>query len=438
MKRIFVWIGIVTAGLGLQAQNTEILETARKHAKTLAAPEMAGRGYQEDGHLLAAQYIAGQFESFGLKPVPGIGNGEFPWFQQFSFATQLVEDLSLELNGVEMVEGEDFIAMSGSGRGDLPLGKVVRVGHGMPYDYKKSVKGKIVVMEAGLPKKVKEDGALKEKYKSLASPQAKVDLARKAGASGVIVLKEKLTAGFSPIGMEIPVLEVAKDEMPCKKVKKAEMMVEASLTRIKTQNVIGMVEGKTHPDSVVILCAHYDHLGKQGDAIFYGGNDNASGTSMLLSMAEHFSRPENQPNYTMLFIGFGAEEAGLHGSRYYVREQPAKPLANTAFVLNMDLMANGDEGITAVAGLDFPNRLEILKQLNEKQQAVPKVKARGNRANSDHYFFVEEGVPAMFIFTLGGPPHYHDINDTYEEMRFSRYMEVRSLMISFAEAMMVH
>ena len=111
------------------------------------------------------------------------------------------------------------------------------------------------------------------------------------------------------------------------------------------------------------------------------------------------------------------------------------PIKQTKFILNLDLMGNGDKGIMAVAGAEFPDRWEKLKALNEKQgDAIPKVKKRKNAPNSDHYWFVKEGVEGFFIYTEGGPPHYHDINDTAENLVFSRYVEVRALMIKFLGA----
>lgn len=416
--------------------NDAVLAKAKEHAKILASPEMKGRGYQGDGHFLAARYIADRFTEYGLEPIRGIGNGDYPYFQQFSFSTNVIEDLSLNLDKVQMKEGVQFIAAGNTGRGEVDMDKVRYVKYGLPEDYKKSAKGKVVVFRSGLPPKIAEDPVLSKKFKDFKHDQTKIQLAHRAGAVGAVVIKKKLTAGLSPMPVDFPVLSVLEDQLPKKKkVKKASLSVEAQLKMVKTQNVIGMVRGSEHPDSAIILCGHYDHLGMQGDAIFYGGNDNASGTSLLLSLAEHYGKPENKPKYSMIFIAFGGEEAGLHGSRYYVQKDPAFPLTQTAFVMNMDLMANGDKGVTLDAGAIFPAHRDLFRSLNEKSEAVPVVKSRGNRPNSDHYYFAEAGVPALFIFTMGGPPHYHDVNDTFEEMRFSRYMEVRALLIEFFSAL---
>jgi len=412
-----------------------VMEQGRAHAKVLASPEMKGRGYQDEGALKAARYIAEKFKSYGLEPLPRNGMVKNPYFQDFKFSTNLVDDLALTLNGTEMKEGHQFIAAAVTSRGSTPETKVFDLGYGMPKDFKKSYEGGIVMFRSGLPPKKAKKEEYAEKFKEFRSDQAKVALAKRRGAKGIIVVKPKLTASLRPVTVDLPVLEVEEDELPRRKIKQGSMSVDANLTKVSTQNVLGMIKGKVEPDSVIILCGHYDHLGTQGEAIFYGGNDNASGTSLLLTLAEHFSKPENQPDYTLAFIAFSGEEAGLHGSRYYVKN-PMIPLEKTTFVLNMDLMANGDEGITAVAGYDYPEQFELLESLNEKRGAVPVVKRRGNSANSDHYFFTKAGVPALFIFTMGGPPHYHDVNDTYEEMQFSRFFEVHELFVDFLGALM--
>lgn len=445
LLRALVLAGLVLP-LGIQAQFTkdDLLSRARTHAKILSDSTMNGRGYQEDGHLMAAEYIAKTFKSLGLQPAPLLAESETPYLQPFRITLNLVQSpMSLSLNGVELRDGHDYIAKANSGRGTLEEAKVRDLGYGLPEDFDVSFKDQVVMFRTGLPEKITKDKTLKEAYSRFASDDVKIDFATKMQAAGVIILKEKLTAGLSSMPVEMPVLEVLSSSLPGKpkkkkrkKIKTADMHVFTKFQALTTQNVVGMIRGSVHPDSVVIVSAHYDHLGRQDDAIFYGGNDNASGTAMLLTMAEYFSQTENKPRYTMLFVGFGGEEAGLLGSRYYVEKQPLFPLANTAFILNLDLMANGDEGITAVAGLDFPDQFEQLKVLNEKMEAVPQIKGRSNAPNSDHYFFVKNGVKGFFIYTLGGPPHYHDVNDTYSEMRFSRFYEVETLLQGFLQALM--
>lgn len=414
-----------------------IVARGRRWAAALASPDMEGRGYQNDGHLKAAAYIAEQYDALGLKPLPALARADNPWFQPFQFSTNLVQGpVSLSLNGTPLRVGEDFIVNPASRRGELSNLKVRDLGYGMPKDFNKSLKNTIVIIHSGLPPEIAKDPDLKKANERFASDLVKLDYATKMLAAAVIFVKPKLTAGFSTMPVELPVIDLLAERLPKKKIKTASLSVNIGIQSIRSQNVIGMVDGKRHRDSVIIVSAHYDHLGRQGDAIFYGGNDNASGTSMLLSLAQHYARPENQPPYTMLFIAFSGEEAGLIGSTHYAAKEPLAPLRNTAFLLNLDLMANGADGITAVAGLDFPSHFARLQALNTELQAVKEVKGRRNAPNSDHYPFVERGVKGMFIYTLGGPPHYHDVNDTYEHMEFQRYAEVRELLRKYLDGLM--
>ncbi len=435
---IFGLVGAIILSSSLFGQAASsydpITASIRKDAEALSSAEMFGRGYQKDGHLLAARYIARRFEEVGLAPVPNKEGAESPFFQPFRITLSLVDgDQKLVLNGSELEIGKDYIIDERSGRADFSELKVKDLGFGMPEKFSKSLMDKVVVFRSGLPEKIANDPVLKKKYASVASDAVKIDFATKMQAEGVIIIKNKLTASLSNMPAELPIIEILDTAVPRKKMKRCGMEIQTGIRSVQSQNVIGMIKGSEYPDSVVIVSAHYDHLGMQGKAIFYGGNDNASGTATLISLAGHFAKPENRPRCTMLFVAFTGEEAGLLGSRHYVQRDPLMPLASTKFILNLDLMANGDDGITAVAGLDFPEDFAALQALNKEANAVPQVKGRSNAPNSDHYFFVKNGVKGMFIYTLGGPPHYHDVNDTYAEMRFPKAAELQRLLAGFLE-----
>src|SRR5690606_28250433 len=148
----------------------------------------------------------------------------------------------------------------------------------------------------------------------------------------------------------------------------------------KARNVVGMIEGK-NKDSIIVITAHYDHLGKVGETIFPGANDNASGTAFLLSLAKHYAK--KQPNYTLVFIAFAAEEAGLIGS-YHFAENPMVDLRKIKFLLNFDIMGAGEEGIQIVNSSIFTKEYELLNQINSKKNYVKQIKKRGESCNSDH------------------------------------------------------
>ncbi|MEL6593579.1 MAG: M28 family peptidase [Bacteroidota bacterium] len=415
--------------LAVQGQSaSEVLKFARAEIDTLCSTTFAGRGYIDNGHRKAATYLAHRFQEMGAESMrEQAAMGIERYFQPFDFSINLIKKTSLSLNGQKMKPGLDYIVNSYSGNG-LQQGKVLDLKYGLKP--KASIKGKIVLFRAGWPAKIANDSEKREAYKALSRVDQRIAAILAYQPRAIIVIQPKLTASFARETLPLPIVEVRAESIT-RKVKKAAIFVEAGMTQINSQNVICQVRGTEQPDSVIIVSAHYDHLGMQGSSIFPGANDNASGTSMLLSMVEYFVK--HPQRYTMVFIAFGAEETGLIGSNYYVNRSPVVALSQTRFILNIDLMGNGIDGITAVGGRDFPNYFERLVALNDTMQSVPKVKSRSNAPNSDHYFFLKNGVPGFFIYTLGGPPHYHDINDNPSTIVLSRYAEVRELLIKYLE-----
>ncbi|MDB9883227.1 M28 family metallopeptidase, partial [Bacteroidia bacterium] len=162
------------------------------------------------------------------------------------------------------------------------------------------------------------------------------------------------------------------------------------------------------------------------EATFYGANDNASGIAMLLDMASYFVK--HPQNYSIAFIAFGAEEAGLVGSYNYVKK-PLVPLKKTKFVFNMDLMGSGEEGATIVNGSVFKEEFDELVSINTANNYLPKIKSRGKAANSDHYFFTEEGVHSFFIYLMGDYKHYHNPADNPKNLILGEYYDKSFLLI---------
>jgi Zn-dependent M28 family amino/carboxypeptidase len=162
---------------------------------------------------------------------------------------------------------------------------------------------------------------------------------------------------------------------------------------------------------------------------FPGANDNASGCGMLLELAERFC-DKPLKNYNVVFVAFAGEEIGLLGSAAFVRNAPI-PLSRIEFLLNLDIMGSGDEGITAVNGSVFTSHFDRLVKINEANQYTPQIKKRGKAANSDHHFFTERGVPSFFVYTNGKNKHYHDIFDTYDELSFASFGGLANLFEAF-------
>lgn len=380
---------------------------AQKVINDLCSDEMAGRGYISDGDKKAADYIASKYKSVGLSAWSS------DYFQEFSLNVNTITKARLDIDGKLLIPGYDYLVSPASGS--------VSLNNPIFYVSKK------LLQSSKVHKKVRK--AHKKGYTPVITTfNAKdktiaenVEMIKKCNQGKTMVfLKNHLTWSVSRnqvVGAEIWLLDTLFDRYS----KRIEVEIEATLRENYTsQNVAGFVKGTEYPDSVVIFCGHYDHLGQMGDAIFYGANDNASGISILLDMAAYFAN--NPQKYTIAFIAFGGEEAGLVGSYNYVKS-PLIPLTKTKFVFNMDLMGSGEQGATIVNGSVYKKQFQELVRINDSNGYLPKIKSRGKAANSDHYFFSEAGVPSFFIYLMGDYKHYHIPADNAKNLVLGPYYD---------------
>ena len=178
----------------------------------------------------------------------------------------------------------------------------------------------------------------------------------------------------------------------------------------------------------MVFSAHYDHLGMQGNAMFPGASDNASGCSMILYLARYYS--EHKPPCNMVFILFSGEEAGLIGSDYFT-SFPTFDIHKIKMLVNIDIMGDAKNGITVVNGEVFKDKFDALVKINQEKGYLPEVRIRGKARNSDHYHFSEKGVPAFFIYSMGGAGFYHDVFDKANTLSLTNYENTAKLLIDF-------
>ncbi|WP_114782732.1 M28 family metallopeptidase [Botryobacter ruber] len=390
---------------------------------TLTAPAMHGRGYLYEGDTKAARYIRSRFEAVGLK---SFGNS---YFQPFTLqVNRITETPELCAGKHQLTPGTDFIAQPASGSGEGKA-KVVALDTLIFTDaaaaqqfFSKDLRKRALVYRA-------------KDWPSLAALPAPYQQQLRQAALHVVLHPKTLVASVARQQIGLPVFDVLAAAWP-EKVKRVKYEIEAELVpAYETQNVVAFVKGSLQPDSFLVFTAHYDHLGGQGrDVYFPGANDNASGTAMLLELAAHYSKQENRPAYSIAFIAFAAEEAGLVGSTYYV-QHPLFPLRQIRFLVNLDLLGTGDEGMMVVNGSVHTNEFNLLSGLNKDAAYLPRIRSRGKAANSDHYPFSERGVPAFFFYTLGGTTAYHNTHDRPEQLPLTRFPEVFKLITRFAAAL---
>ena len=383
---------------------------------------MAGRGYSADGHLRAAAYIQEQFEAIGLEPLPSGG-----YRQAFPVAADVfLEVPQLAVDGGALRLGVDFLPYAASGSGAAQRAQTVAVGSGLVAPEEgingyqgKAVEQNVVVMRGTVPDSVRE-----RVPPSLASVEARLEMAARMGARAAIVLVDRLGFGSGIYNARLPAFEVLETAWPAD-VRRVSFDVQVEQDQAVTAyNLIGFLPGTTRPDSTVLIIAHYDGLGALGDSLYFpGANDNASGVALLLSLARHF-KAYPLP-YTLAFVAFSGEEKGLVGSRYFT-EHPPLDLSRSRFLLNFDMVASGEEGVVAVGGADFPAAYARLQAVNDTLGAVP-LKKRSNAPNSDHFFLIRAGVPGFYLYTNRGTQPYHHVADVPETLEWDDFLHVYRL-----------
>ncbi|WP_154657229.1 M28 family metallopeptidase [Hugenholtzia roseola] len=400
----------------------------RKHIARLCAPDMHGRGYEQKGDKVAADYISAEFEKIGLEKFGTT------YFQNFTISVNTFSKKKIQLQKEKLIVGKDYlvnpISISGKGKGEIyyldsaQMTFLLKDKTAQTQFLNQNLSKKIVAYPANFYGKVVEHAPeiLRHFYTSKA----------------VLSIENKLTATLSPEGFAPATFQVSKkifdslyqiEKEKGKKVTAKFQLQHQTLPQYPTQNVLGYVKGKKNPQQWLVFSAHYDHLGRVSpEHYFAGANDNASGVAMLLELAAYFKA--NPADYSVAFIAFGAEEIGLKGSLYYV-QNPYFPLKQIKFLMNLDLLGTGDTGATVVNATIFEKEFALLQEINREKQFLPQILSRGEAPNSDHYFFFRAGVPCFFIYLTGGIQAYHDIYDRPETLPLTRFEETFALLIQF-------
>ncbi|UOQ53499.1 M28 family metallopeptidase [Hymenobacter cellulosivorans] len=392
---------------------------ARATITTLAAPAMHGRGYVNKGEAKAARFIRQRFRELGLHTFTPHYTQLFP-IAINTFPGQC----ALAIDGKALVAGTDFILEPTSGPGQVRA--PVTVLDTLIFTDEQA--GQRFLMRSLQGQALLLHHRDAERIRTL--PDAFAQHIAQAAAL-ITLLPDKLTASLAGQQAAQPRLQVLASRWPARATQVSVRVDARLMPSYPTQNIIGYVPGRVQPDSFLVVSAHYDHLGRMGkDTYFPGANDNASGTALLLELASHYAKPENQPAYSIVFMAFGAEEAGLLGSGYYV-QHPLFPLERVRFLVNLDLEGTGQEGITVVNGRLLEKPFRVLDQLNTQRHYVSSIAARGRAANSDHFPFSERNVPSFFLYTRGGSKAYHDVYDKPEALTLTAFSGVFHLVKDF-------
>lgn len=429
----------------------------------LASDKLEGRRAGTKSADIASEYIANKFKSIGLKPA---GNNN-SYFQSFNITVGINPGKNnlFQSDNLNAEYKKDFIPLSFSENLTVE-GDLVFAGYGITApefkydDYKNiNVKDKIVVLLRHEPQekneKSKFNGNKPTQYSEL---RYKVFTAKNLGAKAVILINGKVNYdnkednlinlnSFGGTGnLGIPVIQVKNnfiekllDKKDIKVIqkniddnfkpnsfllnKKAKISVDLNKEYKSTNNVIGLIEGsdKNLKDEIIVIGAHYDHLGMGGDEslsksktpmIHNGADDNASGVAGVIELARQIKN--SNPKRTIAFMSFSGEELGLLGSSYFITHPTLK---NIVAMLNMDMVGRLNKDKLYVGGIKTAKGFEsIIKDTNSKYKFNLNYFKDGY-GPSDHMSFYLKDIPVLFFFT-GIHDDYHRPSDDIEKINF--------------------
>lgn len=390
--------------------------------KTLCSPEFHGRGYVNKGDSIAAEFIAAEFKKIGLKPL------KKSYFQSFNLSVNTFpNEMTLQHNGRTLLPGVHYLVDPASAGGKVEL-------HPKLISIETALNVEQLIEEIKSISNGKEYNAIALDFRKLSADTLKKVAGLTEELAGILpvfeLMDRKFTWSVADKQLKNPLIQI-QDSIFSAESNFSISIDARMLNNYTSRNVLAYLPAKKKTKKTVIYSAHYDHLGRMGaETYFPGANDNASGTAMLLSMANYFK--EHPVDYNILFIAFAGEEAGLLGSKYFV-EHPLIQLKTIAFLLNLDIMGSGEDGITVVNATLFDQEFKDLQAINTEKNLLKQVKSRGPAANSDHYWFTQMGVPAFFIYTMGPNKNYHDVFDTQANLSFVEYDDITTLLVEFTK-----
>lgn len=464
--------------------NTITAERMKTHLSIIAADEMEGRETGQAGQRKAAAYIENQFKNIGLLS-PSSLNG-YQQYYPYVYDTTLFSELKIAGKKLK-VDSDFFIPVQYCNSGSASSRTIVFAGYGIDdslySDYDSvDVKGKTVLILPGEP--VKKGKSLITDTKQYSEWSTNLNKKKKAaldrGASAVLICdhrdeilyklntapktdlyfmtKEMIDSASIPIAFISPrifksitgdiadkIFEASNSLKPLnsfhvEKLINLSFIFKKNTVNLKPSNVIGIIEGSDKKDEYVFITAHYDHVGIIDGKIYNGADDDGSGTSAVIAMAEVFAKAKlegNGPRRTIVFMTVSGEEKGLWGSKYY-SDHPVFPLDKTSADLNIDMIGRIDTERTSSDTLNYIHVVghdKISSELSIINESVNKTHTKlvldykfddpfdpqQIFYRSDHYNFAKKGVPVLFFFDgmLGGDYHKH--TDDIEKIRWSLY-----------------
>jgi hypothetical protein len=482
MKHLFFLLTLLASGIVYAQKITDpkpfanliTAEGLKNHLYIVAGKDFEGRETATEGQRKAAAYIEDHFKSFGLAPG---NNGSYQLY--YPVFRDSIANATLDINGTEFKVNDEFAANIGSNYSSTLFGsEIVYAGYGLSDslrdDYKGlDVRGKIVLVLNGVPQGYLQSPATRRQFNAY----GKQDAAQKNGAVAVLVIqtdfprKETAALGNMYLNAYKKVIRpntfyvsekiaqsimgddysAAKNGTAQPKTYMSNIMLRFSkiTMQLQSSDVLGYIEGSDLKDELVVISAHYDHLGKRDTIIYYGADDDGSGTVSILEIAEAFAKAKaagKGPRRSILILANSGEEKGLWGSEFY-SDHPTYRLDKTTVDLNIDMIGRIDDSrkkgdstnyVYVVGDDKLSSDLKPISEGENKKYTKLELDYKFNDPKdperiyyrSDHFNFARKGVPIIFYYDGMLDRDYHKPTDTPDKIDY-QLMEKRAKLVFY-------
>lgn len=459
-------------------------ENLSRDLHVLASDEYEGRETGKRGQKMAAEYIAKAFKDAGIPPYK-----ENTYYQEFPLNMIMPLPADITVNGKKHAGNKDFYNYPGLSEQTINVSNVLFLGYGIEEesynDYANmDAKNKVIMVMAGEPYNKEGKSVISGETKpSLWTSyyKTKPEKAREKGAAALLIVVEnvekdvmdhkhrletpslKLKGGKQT---DMPIIYIsaamANEILKKQSIEKQKQQILASgkpqskeyktnliiavkntVENISSENVLGYVEGSDLKEELIVITAHYDHLGVEGKIVYNGADDDGSGTVSVMELARVFAKAKKEgkgPRRSMLFMTVAGEEKGLLGSAYYT-ENPVYPLEKTVCDLNIDMIGRLDDRHP-----DKPDYIYLIGS-DKLSTDLHKISENANKIytqldldyiyndekdknrfyyRSDHYNFAKKGIPVIFYFN-GTHADYHKETDEVQKIDFKKMHKITQL-----------
>ncbi len=468
-------------------------DSLRNHLMVIASDEFEGRDTGTPGQKKAAQYLANYFEQLGLEQVADSG-----YFQRFYIGLNSIDTAIIRMEGEEFLMIDDFYFFNPlAAKGTRSFSELRFLGYGIDDSLYSDYRGVEEDIENIV---IWEEEPMDEEQNYLISANEfnsewsrdfslKLQTARDKGVKNLFIVNDDYEtvigrlSGYLRMGRTTlwegdrvePAMSVfyispqtatkmlGNKYKPIRIAEKIsrkgrsetflisanfEIDVQKEQNKLSTENVLGYLEGSDRSEELLVVTAHYDHLGMRDGKIYNGADDDGSGTVALMEIARMMSLMKDEgiiPRRSILFMAVSGEEKGLLGSLYYTNN-PVFPLDSTVANLNIDMIGRNDEDnepnseyIYVIGSDRLSTTLHNISEETNKFCCNIELDYTYNDPDdpnrfyyrSDHYNFVKKNIPAIFYFS-GVHEDYHRPTDTPDKIQYQKLTSIVKLIFHTA------